>query len=736
MKILMATMGLEIGGAETHIVELSLELQRRGWEVLVISDGGVYEASLTAAGIRCFHAPLNRRGVKSMYRSYRALRALIRAEKPDLVHAHARIPAFLCGLLQKELGFPFVTSAHFVFKVTGLLRILTNWGERTISVSEDIKTYLMQNYGVPPEQIAITVNGIDTHRFAPAAPTGAVRAELGLDGPTIVHVSRLGALTSRVARQLIAIAPRLRVSLPGLRVVLVGAGDTLEELQAQAAAVNAAAGEPLVQLTGARTDIPALLAAGDAFVGVSRAALEAMAVEKPTILAGEEGYIGLFTPERLALAQESNLCCRGCPPVTEEALYAALYDLLCQKNAAERQALGRYGREVVLRYYSVAHMTEVCEQVYREVLGAHCRVVISGYYGYRNLGDDAILLSLKERVQAVRPGASLVALSHRPGETRQKCGIQAVWRFDPFAVCRELRRCSALLSGGGSLLQDSTSTRSLCYYTGLIRLAKHYGKPVMFYANGIGPVRNAKNRARVRRAAELAACITLRDERSAEELRRMGVTKPLLVTADPVYAAAGGTAERGRQLLAAQGVPDEKPLLGLSVRLARGVNADLGEFARFCDRAAARFTVVFLVMQEPQDRLVFQQIRERMTQPCFAVTAPYDPQGMVSMLACMEAVLSTRLHSLIFAACAGVPMLGIVYDPKVRACLAELGMPDAGTLESFRAEQAEQALNALLWDRSGAVQALRQRAAALRSRALENDRVLEALLGAGPEVTR
>ena len=96
--ILMATMGLDIGGAETHIVELSKQLRRWGYDVIVVSNGGVYEEELTQAGVRCFHAPMHRRSPVPMLKSLFALRRIIKAERPDVVHAHARIPGFLCGI--------------------------------------------------------------------------------------------------------------------------------------------------------------------------------------------------------------------------------------------------------------------------------------------------------------------------------------------------------------------------------------------------------------------------------------------------------------------------------------------------------------------------------------------------------------------------------------------------------------------------------------------------------------
>lgn len=112
-------MGLGIGGAETHIVELAKELRRRGNDVAVASAGGVYVPEIEAAGIRHYCVPMNRRDAGLMARSLLLLDGVIRREKPDVVHAHARIPAFLCGLLKKTRRFPFVTTAHWVFDTGG-----------------------------------------------------------------------------------------------------------------------------------------------------------------------------------------------------------------------------------------------------------------------------------------------------------------------------------------------------------------------------------------------------------------------------------------------------------------------------------------------------------------------------------------------------------------------------------------------------------------------------------------
>ncbi len=731
-KVLMVLMGLEIGGAETHVVELSRQLHREGWEVVVVSNGGVYERELTGAGIRCYHAPLHKRNAVLMLRSLHVLRRVIREEKPDVVHAHARIPAFLCGILHRQMGFAFVTSAHWVFYVNSILKRIADWGERTIAVSDDIKTYLIENYGIPAEHISVTINGIDTEKFSPAVSGERVLREFGLspERPVISYVSRMDDSRALAARQLVAIAPRLRAAIPGVQILIAGGGDVFDEVKAAADAANAAAGETFVVMTGARTDINEIVAAGDVFVGVSRAALEAMAAEKPVVVAGNEGYIGLFGEDKLALAQSNNFCCRGCEPSTEDRLYEDLIKTLCKLSAEERAALGRYGRGVIQQHYSVARMARDCEAAYRAVLGEHTRIVLSGYYGFRNLGDDAILLAMRDRLKEAAPLARLVALSRRPAETREQCGVEAENRFDPFAVRRAIRGASCFISGGGSLLQDHTSTRSLLYYTALIRMAKRYGKPVLFYANGIGPVDAPRNRERVRAVAEMADAITLRDEESLETLREMGVRNGnIRVTADPVYAMRSGERERGAAALREKGIPTDRPIIGVSVRFAAGMETNVAEFARFCDAVSGSMTLVFIDMQLNADAEASESVRKRMDLPSYEISAPYDPQAMSDMLACMDAVVSTRLHSMIFAACSGVPVLGVEYDPKVSACAHALGMPLAGRLDSFRADEALETLQTVLRDREAYVRRLNESTTRLRELEQGNEEVFLELIG-------
>jgi len=728
----MAAMGLDIGGAETHIVELSKELKHQGHDILVVSNGGVYVAEIEAEGIRHISAPLNRRGVSEMLRALSVLRETVIREKPDVVHAHARIPAFLCGLLRRQLKFPFVTTAHWVFDTRGILRYLTDWGERTIAVSQDVKAYLIREYNLPEKQITVTINGVDTHKFSPEISGERVIHEFGLNPkyPIISYVSRMDADRALVARQLIQIAPELDRAVPGIQLLIAGGGNVFEELKQAAEQVNAALGRPCVTMTGPRTDINEIVAAGQLFVGVSRAALEAMSAQKPVIVAGNEGYQGLFGPDKLAEAQAGNFCCRGLPPSSPEVLLADVLAALAL-SPHEREQAGAYGRQVIFEEYSVRRMAEDCLSVYERVRHRKYRVVMSGYYGFSNAGDDAILESIHHAIGETSGEIAVTVLSKKPEQTQKQYDVDAVPRFHIGKVFSALRRGDALLSGGGSLLQDTTSTRSLLYYLAIIRCAQLLGKPVMLYANGIGPVCHSGNRCRVRRAVERATVVTLRDRGSARELTDMGVKRSdLYITADPVFRLAPAPVERGRELLCTAGLKPHTPFAAVAVRGWPHAEQFFSELACLCDYLHRQYglEIVFLLMQPQRDRSAVRLVKEKMKEPCHVLEVLCTPRELMAVLGEARLCLAMRLHTLIFAARMAVPSLGLVYDPKVTGYLEELGLPSAGHVETFHAAEAIRQADLLMADYDNVLVRLREKSAALAKAAKENERLLLEML--------
>lgn len=360
-NIMLSLMKLDIGGAETHVVELAKELKRRGHNVIVTSNGGVYADELEAYGIKHYTVPLQNKNPFNVIKAYTLLKKIIKEEKIDIVHSHARIPSFILGLLHKKMKFPFVTTAHWVFTTKYGLKYITNWGQQTVAVSEDIKTYLMDNYGIPEDNIVVTINGIDTDRFSPDTDCSDIRKEFDLseDDNVIVYVSRMDKDRSLVAKQLVEASERLNTE--NLKLLIVGDGNDFENLK------SLAQDKPYVKLAGGRTDINKLIAAGCLFIGVSRAALEAMAAEKPVIIAGNEGYIGLFDESKLGVGIDTNFCCRGCAESTVDMLCDDI-NRFFDMDSEQRRKLGIYGRKLIMDNYSVIKMTDDTVKIYERVL--------------------------------------------------------------------------------------------------------------------------------------------------------------------------------------------------------------------------------------------------------------------------------------------------------------------------------------------------------------------------------
>ncbi|MBR0277039.1 MAG: polysaccharide pyruvyl transferase family protein, partial [Clostridia bacterium] len=539
MKILMVLMGLEIGGAETHVAELSAELARRGNEVHIASNGGVYEKEITKFGIIHHKLPLNSKNPKSMMRSYAGLKKIIKKEKFDIVHAHARIPAFICSKLHRKLKFRFITSAHWVFKTSFLLKNLTSWGERSVAVSNDIKNYLIDNYGYSSDKIDITINGIDTEKFSPQTDFSDIKEEFGLEDnkKRIVYVSRMDVDRSAVAFNLLEIAPKLYEKYPDLDIVIVGGGNDYERLLKKTGEVNKIIGYNLVKTTGARTDINKFVASGNLFIGVSRAALEAMSAEKPVIIAGNEGYIGLFDQSKTEISIKTNFCCRGCEMPDNQKLFDDICNVFDNINIDE---MSKFNRDYTLQNYSVKKMTDDYEIAYTKLLDKnpfrYNDVLISGYYGFKNTGDDSLLKSIVNNLKSEKSNISITVLSKTPSETSKLYNVNSISRVNIFRIMHIMKHTRLLISGGGSLLQDVTSKKSYKYYSLIIKIALKYKTKVMIYANGIGPLTSKANRRDCKALLNKVNIITLRDDDSFEELNKLGIDNKIKVTADPAFS--------------------------------------------------------------------------------------------------------------------------------------------------------------------------------------------------------
>lgn len=311
------------------------------------------------------------------------------------------------------------------------------------------------------------------------------------------------------------------------------------------------------------------------------------------------------------------------------------------------------------------------------------KLLIAGYHGFGNCGDEAILQAMVTNIRKLSVDVDITALSYKPEFTKSEYGIKSVQRFKALDVFRAIKESQIVLSGGGTLLQDGTSTRSLMYYLSIIKTAKLMGKKVMLYANGIGPVSGRLNRRLVKLVVNSVDVITLREKLSESDLRAIGVKKPeIQVTADPAFSLESVSDEQARKILVSEGVPMDKPLVGVSVRAwskAKYGDDFVVKLARVCDELCKQGkTVVLLPMEYPRDLEISSKLIDNMTQKAYCLKNRYTPSQILGIVGCFNVMISMRLHTLIFAAVKNVPMLGVIYDPKVEYYLRELEMPVAG----------------------------------------------------------
>ncbi len=675
MKALLVLMGMDIGGAETHVLELALGLKEKGVNVLVASNGGVYTKELEENSIPHFKAPLNTKNPIKMLKSLFFLAKIIKEQKPDVVHGHARIPSFLLGILSKFMKFNFVTTAHWVFNVNPALKILSNWGYRTIAVSNDIKKYLTENYGTYPQDISVTINGIPDKKFSIPRDESLIE-ELGLssDKRKILSVSRLDTDRSLLAHQLIEIAPKL-CEKEDIEIIIVGGGDDYENILEKAEKVNSQLGKKVIFMTDARTDINRFVSISDFVVAVSRSALEAMCGRKPVIVAGNEGYLGIFEPLKLDNAIATNFCCRGMGDSTPELLFKDL-EILLSASSDEVKALGDFGAETILQKYSVERMVSDNLRVYEEIINhgnKYKDFVISGYYGHKNSGDDALLYAVINDLKEQMPFVRVTVLSANPKETTALHGVHAINRFNFFKVTKAIKNSGCLISGGGSLLQDVTSTKSLIYYTSLINYAKKLGKKVYIYANGIGPLTKPKNISSAKKALENADLITLRDKKSADLLKSLKLkNKNIVLTADPALNLV--PSKSAKAIFGQEKLPKGE-YVAISIRNWKNDENLMSSMAECADKLAEKYGLipVFVPMQPTEDAEICLKTISKMKNTAYCIKGHYEYNDLMAFCKKCKLVIGMRLHILLYASSVSVPSIGIIYDPKILGCIKMLG---------------------------------------------------------------
>lgn len=304
-------------------------------------------------------------------------------------------------------------------------------------------------------------------------------------------------------------------------------------------------------------------------------------------------------------------------------------------------------------------------------------ILICGSYGLGNAGDEAILKAILQEVRTAAPDEEITVLSRNPSETTERHGVKALHMFDVPAWRSAMRKAKLYINGGGNLIQDVTSRRSLWYYLFTLRTAKKCGCKVMMYGCGIGPVRNTQDMSMTRRTLNrYVDAITLREDASLKELRRYGVDGPeVILSADPALTLQRAGEDEIDRLMKENGLDPKGNYLGLCLRSWPGFEEKAPAFAEAVRRASEKYGLspVFISINHRSDGAAADLVAERLDKPACVIRQPLSTELTLGLMSRMQAVVSMRLHGLIFAAGQGIPLVGVVYDPKVSAFLSYMG---------------------------------------------------------------
>ena len=695
MKVIHLISGGDSGGAKTHVLSLLQHLNRTITAQLVCFRDGPFAQEARSLGI-----PVEIMGGNNIPRLRRRLTEYIRSGGYELIHCHGSRANMVGALLRKTTGLPVVSTVHSDYRLDYMGRpfarlsfgAINAWALRKLDYRigvSDAMVDLLISRGFAPDRFYSIYNGID---FTPAPPQGdrlpylrSLGADVDEDSVVVGIAARLNPVKD-MSTLIRGFALALR-DCPRLRLVIAGDGEEREKLG------------NLAKELGVEKEVTF---AGWISGGMDRF-YSALDINVLTSLSETFPY-ALTEGARFHLATVATAV-GGIPYLIDQDVSGYLFapgdaeDLgrrLAALGAddALRRDMGEKLYAKASRDFSIQKTVDTQLRIYQEILRRSRRerkardgVVICGAYGRGNAGDDAILDAILQEIRSLDPDMPVTVLSKDPAATRLTYRVRSIHRSHILSWRKAMRKSVLYLNGGGSLIQDVTSRRSLWYYLYNIRSAHALGCRVQMYGCGIGPVTREKHRRMAART--LNSCvdiITLREPDSQAELQAMGVTSPqILLTADPALTLRAATEDETDSVLLCAGIPPHGKYLCFALRRWPGF-----EEAAPALRAAAAYayetyglTPVFLSVEKHLDPGAGRIAADGLSVPHYFLDDAGKAGTIIGALSRMEAVVSMRLHALIFAAGQGIPLVGIVYDPKVSSFLRYIGQEQFADLSAL-----------------------------------------------------
>ena len=726
MKVIHLISGGDSGGAKTHVLSLLQNLNKTITAQLVCFRDGPFAEEARAMGI-----PTMICGGNNIPHLRRELAAYIQQGGYQLIHCHGSRANMIGALLRGPTGLPVVSTVHSDYKLDYMGRpfarltfgAINAWALRhldyRIGVS-DAMVDLLIDRGFPPDRFYAIYNGID---FTPAPSQGDRLAYLRGLGADVDENSVVVGIAARLnpvkdMSTLIRGFAEGHKSCPRLRLVIAGDGEERQKL------------EDLAKELGVEKEVTF---AGWISGGMDRF-YSALDVNALTSLSETFPY-ALTEGARFHLATVATAV-GGIPYLIDQDVNGYLF------TPGDWQTLGRYlaalGNEDALRHemgeklyekasskFSIQSTVDTQLHIYEEIIRRHNRpkrdrdgVVICGAYGRGNAGDDAILEAILQEMRAIDPDMPITVLTKDPKATRLTYRVRTAGRMDVGTWKKAMRHAGLYINGGGSLIQDVTSRRSLWFYLHNIQAAHKSGCKVQMYGCGIGPVLREQHRKLAASVLNASVdVITLREPDSLKELQSMGVTKPeILLTADPALTLPAASEDEIDSVLLRAGIPPHGKYLCFALRNWKGFEDKAPLFAQAAKYAYETYglTPVFAAVEKHLDPVAGRLAAAGLDIPHYFLDDAGSAGTIIGALSRMQAVVSMRLHALIFAAGQGIPLAGVVYDPKVSAFLRYIGQENFLDLDALTADALKAMIDRMVSspispeEQAAAVQNLRQ----------------------------
>ena len=700
MKVIHLISGGDSGGAKTHVHSLLYNLTKTVDITLVCFMDGPFAREAADMGIPTTVLPGN-----NVAKTLAALKDMTARGGYDIIHCHGS-RGNMMGALLRCTGLPVVSTVHSDYKLDYLGRPLAAltygrinaWALRKIpyriGVSDTMRELFIVR-GFPPDTTFSIYNGIDfgraPHRFDPAAFYARIGADIAPGDVVVGAAARLDPVKDLAT--LIRGFARARTTVPQLRLIIAGEGAEKENLRALAAELGVGNDVFFSGWVGDMDEfyeaihINTLTSISETFpYAITEGAFHSL----PTVSSRVGGIPKLISDG-----------VTGClfSPGDDETLGMRLAEL--GADTALRARLGGAIHEAAAADFSMEATCRRQKEIYAAILRRAARqkagrdgAVVCGAYGMGNAGDEAILEAIVGELRSIDPYLPITVMTRDPSGAEARLQVRAAHTFDLPAFRRAASRAALYVNGGGSLIQDVTSRRSLWYYLHTLRTAKKCGAKVLMYGCGIGPVLYASDKKRsVRTLNRYVDAITLREPDSLETLRRWQVCGPeLILASDPALTLPAAPQTEVDELLQGVGADSAGRYICFALRRWPGFADKAAAFASAAAYAYEKhgLTPLFLSINHKNDGDAAALVCSAMGKtPYVSIPGPLPTPLTIGIMARMNAVVSMRLHGLIFAAGQGVPLVGVSYDPKVTAFIkcvnAECIELEALTAENLRA---------------------------------------------------